>query len=58
MPLVAGGHGGTLESIALDESGQGSADDAKVDCFVSELEGERAALEIGRQGLPLVTRRP
>jgi len=53
-----GAMGGTLDPVALDESWAGSAEDSGVDYFVSKLEGERAAIEIGRRGLPLVVLRP
>lgn len=53
-----GAMGGTLDPVALDESWSGSAESSGVDYFVSKLEGERAAVEIGRRGLPLVVLRP
>jgi dihydroflavonol-4-reductase len=53
-----GALGGTLDPVAPDERWDAAAEASGVDYFVSKLEGERAALAIGRLGLPLVVVRP
>lgn len=54
----AGALGGTWRPVVMDESWAGSAEAVRVDYFVSKLRGEQAALELSRQGLPLVIVRP
>ena len=53
-----GAMGGTLGPVAPDEGWTAAAESSGVDYFVSKLEGERAALAIGRLGLPVVVVRP
>ncbi len=50
--------GGTLEPALMDESRESNAEALGVDYFVSKLRGEREALELARQGLPVSVVRP
>jgi dihydroflavonol-4-reductase len=50
--------GGTDRPRLLDEDAPSNAAQLGIDYFVSKLEGERAALDLARRGLPVVVVRP
>lgn len=50
--------GGTLEPVVMDESWESKAEELGVDYFVSKLRGEREALRLAREGLPVSVVRP
>ncbi len=50
--------GGTLEPVVMDESRETNAEASGVDYFVSKHRGEREALRLAREGLPVSVVRP
>ncbi len=50
--------GGTLEPVVMDESRESNAEALGVEYFVSKLRGEREALRLAREGLPVSVVRP
>ena len=50
--------GGTLEPVEMDEARESNAEALGIDYFVSKLRGEREALRLAREGLPVSVVRP
>jgi dihydroflavonol-4-reductase len=50
--------GGTLDPVVMDESRESNAEALGIDYFVSKLRGEREALRLAGEGLPVSVVRP
>jgi len=50
--------GGTLEPVVMDEARESNAEALRIDYFVSKLRGEREALRLAGEGLPVTVVRP